>query len=49
MIKSCHFHVFVLVLVADPFPLLLIPILFHRGRLNAKCIQNSDKFLDVLK
>ena len=49
MIKSCHFHVFVFVLVADPFPLLIIPILFYWGRLDAKCIQNSDKFLDVLK
>jgi hypothetical protein len=49
MMQSCHFYV-VLVIITDLFPLLAIAILFfHWGRLDAKCIQSSDKFLDVLK
>ena len=49
MMQSCHFYIFVLVIITDLFPPLVTAIVFRWGRLDAECVQSSNKLLDVLK
>ena len=49
MMQSRHFYISALVIITVLFPLLVTAIVFRWGRLDAECIQSSNKFPDVLK